>query len=372
MYRRTIYTELKVKRIVVKLGTGILTSGIGQLDLEVIRNICGQIAELRRQGITVIIVSSGAVGLGMGRLGIKRRPTDLPTLQACASVGQSILIETWQQAFDPHDVHVGQMLLTRDDLSVKRRHVAVRETLERLLKANIVPVINENDCISVDELKFGDNDVLSALLSSLTKADLLFLLSTIPGLMNLKTGEVIPMVKAINDEIMSLAHGTNSATSVGGMISKLKAVGIATGSDCGVFIAQGREENILLQLLAGEPKGTFFIPQNKELPSHKRWLAYFNKPSGKIQIDPGAAKAIVSEGKSLLAKGVTQIIGDFGPESVLEVIDGNDNPLARGISAYSSAELQQIARKSSSEIQPLFPKRKHLEVIHRDAMVLLN
>jgi glutamate 5-kinase len=372
MHRRTTYSELKVKRLVVKLGTGILTSGIGQIDTGVISNICEQIAQLRKQGITVIVVSSGAVGLGMGRLGITRRPSDLPTLQACASVGQSILIETWQKAFDPWGVHVGQMLLTRDDLSVKRRHVAVRNTLERLLKADIVPIINENDCISVDELKFGDNDVLSALLASLTKAEVLFLLSTIPGLMNLKTGEVIPVVEVITDEIMALAQGTNSVTSVGGMISKLNAVSIATGSDCGVFIAQGKEEGILLKLLDGEPVGTFFVPQNKDLPSHKRWLTYFNKSSGKIQIDAGAAKAVVSDGKSLLASGVTRINGSFKPESVLEIVDEAGNRIARGISQYSSKELMTIIGKSSREIKELYPERKHLEVIHRDAMVLVE
>lgn len=372
MHRRAIYSELKVKRLVVKLGTGILTSGIGQLDSEVISNICEQIARLRKQGITVIVVSSGAVGLGMGRLGISRRPKDLPTLQACASVGQSILIETWQKAFDPWEVHVGQMLLTRDDLSVKRRHVAVRNTIERLLKADIVPIINENDCISVDELKFGDNDILSAFLSSLMKADLMFLLSTIPGLMNLDTGEVIPVVEVLNDEIRELAKGTDSTTSVGGMISKLDAVGIATGSNCGVFIAHGKEEDILLKLLNGEPKGTFFVPQNKDLPSHKRWLAYFNKCSGAIQIDAGAVKAIVDEGKSLLATGVTHIDGSFDPESVLEILDEAGNRIARGISQYSSKELLTIIGKSSAEIRHLYPERKHLEVIHRDAMVLVD
>lgn len=372
MHKSFIHSELKVKRLVVKLGTGILTSGIGQLDLDVIRNICAQIATLRERGITVILVSSGAVGLGMGRLGIHRRPSDLPTLQACASVGQSILIETWQQAFNPYGIHVGQMLLTRDDLGVKRRHVAVRETIERLLKADIIPVINENDCISIDELKFGDNDLLSALLSSLTKADLLILLSTIPGLMNLDTGEVIQVVEELTDEIMALAKGTKSPTAVGGMISKLNAVRVATSSDCGVMIAHGKKENILLKLFKDESKGTYFVPQKNDLRSHKRWLAFFNQSAGKIRIDEGAAHALVKKGKSLLARGVIEVIDIFPTGSVLKVIDQQGIAIAKGISPYSSEELEVITGKSTSEIKKLYPDRKHLEIIHRDSMALIE
>jgi len=358
--------------MVVKLGTGILTSGIGKLDLDVISNICQQISELRKMGISVIIVSSGAVGLGMGRLGITRRPRDLPTLQACASVGQSILMETWQKAFDPWGVHVGQMLLTRDDLSVRKRHVAVKETIERLLRADIVPVINENDCISVDELKFGDNDVLSALVSSLTKSNLLVLLSTIPGLMNLDTGEVIHTVDELSETIMNLAQGTQSPTAVGGMVSKLNAVHIATGSKCGVFIAHGKEPGILHKLIDGEMKGTYFVPQINNLRSQKRWLAYFHKSAGSIVIDSGAEKALVESGKSLLARGVTQVEGEFEAGAVIDIRTVLKTLVARGITQFSSKELQELIGKSTAEIQQLFPERKHAEVIHRDALALID
>lgn len=370
MEQRYFPSGFQPKRLVVKLGTGILTSGIGQLDLEVIQNICQQVAELRRRGLTVILVSSGAVGLGMGRLGMTRRPRDLPTLQACASVGQSILIETWQKAFDPWSVHVGQILLTRDDLSVRKRHVAVRETIERLLRADIVPVINENDCISVDELKFGDNDVLSALVASLTKSDLLILLSTIPGLMNLATGEVVHTVEGLSDAVRNLAQGTQSPTAVGGMISKLNAVHIATGSQCGVFIAHGKEPGILPMLLDGAMKGTYFIPQVTELRSHKRWLAYFHKTSGSITVDSGARKALMESGKSLLARGVVRVAGGFETGEVVDILSEQGELFARGITQFSATELHALLGKSTLEIRKCFPERKHSEVIHRDALAL--
>jgi len=372
MQKRHFQANFQPKRVVVKLGTGILTSGIGNLDLDVIQNICKQISELREKGITVIVVSSGAVGLGMGRLGIKRRPKDLPTLQACASVGQSILIETWQKAFDPYGLHVGQILLTRDDLSVRKRHVAVRETIERLLKANIIPVINENDCISVDELKFGDNDVLSSLVASLTKSDLLVLLSTIPGLMNLQTGEVIHTVEELNESILNLAQGTNSPTAVGGMVSKLNAVHIATGSKCGVFIAPGKEPEILHKLINCEMKGTYFVPHDQNLRSHKRWLAYFHRSNGSITIDNGAEKALVEAGKSLLASGITEVTGQFETGEVIDILNLAKNLVAKGISQFSAKELKELTGKSSAEIQKLYPERKHTEVIHRDALALVD
>lgn len=370
MERAQFQAGHRPSRMVIKLGTGILTSGIGQLDTDVIQNICKQIAELREQGVEIIVVSSGAVGLGMGRLGIDRRPRDLPTLQACASVGQSILIETWQKAFDPWAVNVGQILLTRDDLSVRKRHVAVKETIERLLKANIVPIINENDCISVDELKFGDNDVLSALVSSLTKSKLLVLLSTIPGLMNLNTGEIIHTIETLDETILSLAQGTNSPTAVGGMISKLNAVHIATGSGCGVFIAHGKEPDILHQLVSGEVKGSYFIADTRNMRSHKRWLAYFQKSKGSITIDAGAQKALVERGTSLLAKGVVSLNSNFETGDVIDILSPEGKTIARGISQFSSKELKALLGKTSAEIQQVYPKRKHTEVIHRDALAL--
>ncbi|OPZ74579.1 MAG: Glutamate 5-kinase [Verrucomicrobia bacterium ADurb.Bin474] len=361
-----------VKNLVVKLGTGILTSGIGKLSPEIIQGICAQIKQLRDRGTNVTIVSSGAVGLGMGRLGYQRRPTDLPTLQACAAVGQSILIETWQKAFEPHGLNVGQMLLTRDDLNVKRRHIAVRDTLLRLAQENVIPIINENDCISVDELKFGDNDVLSALVASLIKADLLVILSTIEGLLDLKHNLLIRVVENINQDVLGLAEGTTSPTAVGGMISKLEAARIATKSKCGMVIAKGSEPNILLRIFDGEAVGTFFVPQRTNLRSHKRWLAFFNKTCGTVTVDEGAQDALLGKGKSLLAKGIVSVSGTFGPGSIVSIKGSDKGDVARGLTGFSSIEIDQIKGMTSEEIRQIFPNRKHIEVVHRDSMVLIR
>ncbi len=361
-----------VKQLVIKLGTGVLTSGIGNLDKEVIHGVCAQVAKIRKNRTHVIIVSSGAVGLGMGRLGLNKRPTDLATLQACASVGQSILTETWQSGFDPWGIHVGQMLLTREDLCVKKRHLAVRETLERLQRAGIVPIINENDCISVDELKFGDNDILSALVASLTKSDLLVLLSTIPGLMNLETQEVVPSVSTLDERTFALAKGTSSPTAVGGMVSKLEAARVASDSNCHMFIAHGREPEVLLKILNGDKVGTHFFPKGKSLRSQKRWLAFFQESVGRITVDPGAREAVESSGRSLLAKGVTSVDGSFNRDSIVDLIDSTGSRFARGVTQFSSDEILKIAGKRTEEIEALFEGRKHPEVIHRDDMVLLS
>ena len=372
MEQRTFQTGFNLKRLVVKLGTGILTSGIGQIDTGVIENICQQIHRLRERGIAVIVVSSGAVGLGMGRLKLTKRPSDISTLQACASVGQSMLIETWQRAFDPWDIRVAQILLTRDDLSVRKRHVGVMQTIERLLSAGIIPVINENDSISIDELKFGDNDILSSLVSSLTKADLLVLLSTIPGLMNLETNEIIRTVESIDEDIMGLAQGTRSPTAVGGMISKLNAVHIATGSNCGVFIADGKKQDILLKLVDGEMEGTYFVPQSVELSSQKRWLSYFPKPSGNLVIDAGAERALIKDGSSLLAKGLLSVDGDFQTGDVVDILNPAQEIVARGITQYSAAELKNLFGMTSKQIRSVYPERKHTEVIHRNSLAIVQ
>ena len=222
------------KRVVLKLGTGVLTSGVGQLDTVRIATLCQQVGQLRAHGMEVVLVSSGSIGLGMGKLGLKARPDDLATLQACASIGQSILINTWQQGFDPLGLNVAQILLTREDLRTRHRHNAICNTLEQLLQRGIIPVVNENDTVSASEIQFGDNDTLSALVASVMHADRLCILSNIPGLMDLdKDAVVIPEVPVITPEIEALAKGTQQSTSVGGMVSKLSAAKIAQRAGCG-------------------------------------------------------------------------------------------------------------------------------------------
>lgn len=364
-----------IRRVVVKLGTGILTSGIGQLNEARIAEIAAQIAELWREGRQVIVVSSGAVGLGMGRLGLAKRPTKVAALQKCAAVGQSILTETWQKAFGPHGIIVAQLLLTREDVRSRRRHVAVRELIEELAADRIVPIINENDSISSAEIKlmgFGDNDVLSALVASLSKADLLAILSTAPGLIDRAgTGEIIPVVPEISDDIRALAGGSDSVTGTGGMVTKLEAVSIATHGGCTAFIGSGAEPDILRKLFAGVAPGTLFLPSAQEVGSRKRWIAHFKEPHGQIFVDAGAERALREKGSSLLAKGVTNCDGQFSAGDVVEIL-GPNGLFARGVSGFDAAALEQVCGKRNEEIAASFPAQEQLEVVHRDELVLLS
>lgn len=360
------------RRVVLKVGTGILTAGIGQLDTARIHAICREVAALRRQGVEVVLVSSGAIALGMGRLGLHKRPADLADLQTCAAVGQARLIQTWQTGFEPAGIHVAQILYTRDDLRGRRRHVAARQMLENVLARGILPIVNENDSISAEEIQFGDNDVLSALVASLTRADALLILSKAPGLIDLEgSGKVVPVVTAFTPEILGMARGTADPTGRGGMVTKLEAARIANQSGSAVFIGSGEDPAILSRLFAGESVGTVFIPNKLPMQARKRWIAFFQKPGGRIIVDAGASEALQTGGKSLLARGLREVRGEFPADAVIEVANTDERPFARGICHFSSSELRAMAGRGREELQALFPDRKRLEVIHRDDLVLL-
>jgi glutamate 5-kinase len=363
------------RRIVVKVGTNVLTTGVGELNEERVRSFCKQVAGLHEKGIQVILVSSGAVGLGMGKLGLLKRPKAIEKLQACAAVGQSILTQTWQKHFEPFGIVVAQILLTRDDVRGRKRHLAIMRTMETLLSEGVVPIINENDSVSAEELeiKFGDNDILSALVASLTKAQVLAILTTVTGLLDLNdNGRLIPIVEKITPEIEALAQGTNSETSIGGMTSKIEAAKVATRSESGVFIGSGATENILLDLLKGSAEGTYFIPSDIPLESRKRWLAFFAKPQGKIVVDSGAALALRNGGGSLLAKGIMSCDSEFMADTLIEVSDPEGKVIARGLVRFTSKELNTILGKSSEQIASSFPERSKLDVIHRDDLVVIG
>ena len=361
-----------MKRIVIKLGTGILTTGIGKVDTNRIDAICSQVATIRKREIEVLIVSSGAVGMGMGVLDLQSRPATLAKQQACAAIGQSRLIQCWQRGLDPYGLVVGQILLTHEGLRIRNRYVNAKATVDQLLNYQVVPVINENDSVSAFEIKFGNNDILGAMVASLTEADQIYMPSTAPGLIDMEgTGEVIPVVDSITPEIEAMAKGTNSPTAVGGMIPKIQAAKLATNAGCETFIAHGAEENIILRLLDGESIGTRFAASQAPLVSKKRWLAYFQRPSGSIKIDEGACAALIRDERSLLAAGISHCDGNFHAGDVIDVLNPNGEPIARGESAFSSHDIQQIAGKSATEIEAIFPDRKRFEAIHRDALVLL-
>jgi glutamate 5-kinase len=359
---------------VVKLGTGVLTSGVGQLNEDRIAAICGQIAGFRRRGTEVIVVTSGAIGLGMGRLGLAKRPKEVTKKQACAAIGQGLLMQTWQRAFEPHGIIAAQVLLIHDDLRVRSRYLAARQTFERLFDYGAVPVVNENDTVSAAEImiKFGENDTLSAMVSSLVQAQYLVILSTAPGLIDLKgTGKVVPVVEKITPEIEAMAGGTSSETAVGGMISKISAARLATKSGCGVFIASGAEPEVLNKLFSGHSPGTFFVPSGLPMEARKRWLAYFQRPTGTILVNACAVPVLREQGRSLLAVGVTGADGGFGAGDIVNVGGPDGVVFARGVTAFGEDEIPRIAGRTSDELRLLYPARKHLEVVHRDNLVLL-
>ena len=360
------------KRMVVKLGTGILTRGPGKIDFDTIGDVCRQIAVLRGRGTEIIVVSSGAVGLGMGILGFKARPRALKKLQACAAVGQSRLIQTWQQAFDPHGIVAAQVLLTHDDLRHRNRFVAVQGTLEHLLASGVVPVVNENDAVNSEEIAVGDNDMLSAMVASTTNSQLLVILSTTPGLIDREgTGEVVPVVETITRDIVAMASGTSSATSVGGMVTKIEAARLAGKAGCNLVIGHGHEKDILLRTVLEGNVGTLFVASRLPMESKKRWLAFFQRPLGTIQVDEGARAALIHKGRSLLASGVKGCEGDFSAKDIVNLASPDEEVFARGQSCFSSYEIRQVLGKSSDELRREYPGRKRLEVVHRNSLVLL-
>ncbi len=356
----------------VKLGTGVLTSGVGQLDKARIAAVCAELAALRAHGTEVIVVSSGAVGLGMGALKLERRPKELSKKQACAAIGQSCLMQTWQAGFAPHQLTVAQVLLTHEDLRVRTRFLGVQETLRQIIAYGTIPIINENDTVSAAEIKFGDNDTLSAMVASLTQANHLVILSTAPGLIDLKgTGKIVPVVEKITPEIEAMAGGTTSETAVGGMVSKISAAKLATRAGCGVFIASGAEPEIIARLLAGRGPGTFFVPSGLPMEAKKRWLAYFQRPAGTIFVNARAVPVLREQGRSLLAVGVTGAGGDFAAGDIVNIAGPEKEVFARGKAAFSCDEIPALAGQHGDAVATLHPSRKRLEVVHRNDLVLL-
>ncbi len=350
-----------VTRIVVKLGTGVLTDSRKQLDLAQMEKLVGQLAEQRKAGKEIVVVTSGAVGAGMGALGYESRPADLSERQACAAVGQSRLMAVYEQLFAKHDLVVAQVLLTHEDLEHHERHLNARNTLVTLLRRGVVPIINENDAVSITELKFGDNDRLSALVASLLPADLLVILTTVEGVIE-NFGKANPktlsVIEQIDGTIESLAGGTDSVTAVGGMRSKIDAAKIVVRSGIPLVIASGRKQNMLARVLSGDDEGTLFVPQPNRLQGRKRWIAFFHHPKGALFVDEGAKKALREGGKSLLPPGVIRCEGEFEAGEVVRICDLDGTEFARGLIGYRAFEIK------SRELQ-------RVEVVHRDNLVIL-
>ena len=351
----------EITRIVVKLGTGVLTDSRKQPDLAQMGQLVAQVAEQRQAGREIVLVSSGAVGAGMGALGYEKRPNDLAELQACAAVGQSRLMAIYEKLFAAHGLSVAQILLTHDDLQHHERHLNARNTLVTLLRHGVVPIINENDVVSFTELKFGDNDKLSALVASLLPADLLIVLTTVDGVLEnfgKANPRTISVIERVDEAVEQKAGGTDSATAVGGMASKIQAAKIAIRSGIPLVIASGRKKRVLARVVAGEDEGTLFVPRPTKLQGRKRWIAFFHHPKGALFVDAGARKALREGGKSLLPPGVARCDGEFESGDVVRICDLDGTEFARGIAGFGAAEIK--ARKL-----------QHVEVVHRDNLVIL-
>lgn len=350
-----------VTRLVVKLGTGILTDARKQPDLAQMEQLVAQVAAQQLARREIVLVSSGAVGAGMGLLGLQRRPTKLAELQACAAAGQSRLMATYDRLFARHHLQVAQVLLTHDDLEHHDRHLNARNTLVALLERGVVPVINENDAVSVTELKFGDNDRLSALVACLLPADLLVILTSVDGLMEnfgQTSARLLPVVDHIDAAIEKLGHDTTSPTAVGGMITKIQAAQITVRSGIPLVIANGRKPATLARLLDGQPEGTLFLPHPRKLRSRKRWIAFFHHPKGRLIVDDGARRALREKNKSLLPPGILRCEGEFAAGEVVRICDEDGTEFARGIVAFHAAQIRTR-------------RLPRTELIHRDNLVVL-
>jgi len=366
------------KMIVVKVGTRVLTSPDGTLNHERIDRLSEELLALRGQGRRMVLVSSGAVGAGMSRLKLPGRPTDLAKLQAVAAVGQVPLIQAYDRTFSKHGSQAAQVLLTAEDVDDRVRYLNVRNTLLSILEFGAMPVINENDTVSVEELRttFGDNDRLAAMVTNLIRAPLLIVLSDIEGLYDgdpsLASSKLINTVPVIDQSVYGFVRDKKTGLSKGGMASKLEAARMVTTAGENMIIASGRRLDVLTQLAAGEPLGTLFQAQGKGITPFKRWLGFTAQTRGRIQLDTGARRAIVEQGRSLLAAGITGTQGDFKKGDVVALCDGEGQVVARGLSNYASAEVERIKGLKSAKIAQVLGHCPYEEVIHRDNLAIVK
>jgi glutamate 5-kinase len=361
----------KAKRIVLKLGTQLLTRADSlQLDVRFIRKMADQIVELRQAGKQVTVVCSGAIGAGCGALGMKQRPTNVADLQAMAAVGQRLLMTHFHDAFGRHNIEVGQMLLTREDFDDRARFLNLRNCLIHLEKLGCVPVINENDAVAVDELRFGDNDLLAALVTNALPADALVVLSVVDGLLD-GDGQVIDLV---DDARSAGVHARKDSTAMGsgGILTKLEAARQVTEAGEIAVIANGRAKNVLPRLFAAESIGTVFVPASRKLDSRARWIGLTKRPAGTLTIDDGAVAALCSRGRSLLAIGVLEATGRFKRGDVLSVKNKDGGEVSRGLSNYNAKELKLIVGKRSNQFEKILGRAAYPEVIHRDNLVMTS
>jgi glutamate 5-kinase len=365
-----------VKRIVIKIGSSLLTKGGKGLDKIAIADWVEQMANLRKQGVDVILVSSGSVAKGVWRLGLKARPTTLHELQAAAAVGQMGLIRTFDDNFQQHGLHAAQILLTHDDLSNRQRYLNARSTLLTLLNFGVVPIINENDTVATEEIRFGDNDTLAALVANLVEADLLIILTDQKGLFTADPSVdadamLISQINVDDERLEGMAGDSRSGLGRGGMSTKVRAARLAARSGAGTVIAAGVTQDVINVVLRGDEIGTHFLPNIEPLLARKQWLAGQLQVKGQLVLDDGAVKMLKNNGKSLLAVGVKWATGQFERGELVSCLNSNGVEIARGLINYGIEDTQKIAGKSSHEFEKLLGYADDSELIHRDNLVLI-
>ena len=357
------------KRVVVKIGSSTLTTPDGTLDASFFDDLARQISAIRKRGAQVLIVTSGAIRAGSARLDLRGSPRTMPEKQAAAAIGQGLLMQAYSEAFAAHDMTVAQVLLIRDDFQDRGRYINARNTLNALLTYGAVPIINENDTVAVEEIKVGDNDTLSSLVAAAIDADLLLLLSDVPGLLDAH-GEVIPEVRSLGPEIREIA-GSAGEFGMGGMKTKVEAADIASNCGAVTVVAHGRERDVVARVSAGERVGTWFLlPGQRKLCNRKRWIAFGRRLEGTIVVNDGAKEMVLNRGKSLLPAGIVGLSGSFESGDLVAVADEGGRRIARGFVNYSAEEIRKIQGKRSGEIENVLGYKDFDEVIHRDNMVL--
>ena len=363
--------------VVVKVGTNVLTDERGTLDRARMQALADQLFRITQTKKKVVLVSSGAIGAGIGRLNLGKRPTDLPHLQACAAVGQTALMQTYQDCLTIHSVHPAQILLTAGDFDSRSRYLNVRNTILTLFEYGCLPIINENDTVSVAEIKFGDNDHLAAMVTNLLQAPLLILLTNVDGLYSGDPGsdpsaKLISTVPHIDRAITGMAGASKSLLGTGGMKSKLRAARLATAAGETVIMANGAIPGILDAIFRGEEVGTLFLAHGETLPAWKRWVGFTARPKGSVQVDSGAKRALIEQGKSLLPVGVRTVEGSFSKGEVIAICDEEGLEFARGLTNYPSEEVEKVRGLHSDQILRALGQLPYVEIVHRDNLVVLE
>jgi len=366
-----------VKRVIIKIGSSVLTDKKGNLSERVFDVLAEEISGVKTRGIEVVIVSSGAIASGMKKLNLSAKPSEISMKQAIAACGQSALIRNYERAFSSFGLIVAQILLTHDGLADRKRFLNARKTLATLLDMGIIPVVNENDTVAVEEIMLGDNDNLAALVTSLVEADLLVLLTDIEGLYNKDPrknddAELISLIESIGEEIESVAGDTLGRTTTGGMITKIQAARTAAAFGVPTIIANGKSGSALADIFDGKDVGTIFLPAKKILTGRKHWIAFTLKSAGELVLDGGAVKAITVQGKSLLPSGIKDVRGKFGVGDSVTCVDESGIPVARGLTSYGSDELRRIMGLSTKDVEKTLGYKYTDEVIHRDDLAVIE